>query len=91
MESKAIAVAQVMPQGLYTARELRCILARYRQQRVPDRTLRWWRSQIGLLPNEDGLYSEDDLQILIQLVRWLSRGGTVQQFFSNLQEKYNGN
>jgi hypothetical protein len=81
-------VPQVLPPGLYTARELRLTLARYRQRSVPPRTLRWWRSQLGITPDEQGFYTEEDLAILIQLVRWLSRGGTVNQFFLKLKEKY---
>ncbi|UBF30769.1 helix-turn-helix domain-containing protein (plasmid) [Kovacikia minuta CCNUW1] len=87
--SPQISTPQVLPQGLYTARELRLTLARYRQRNVPDRTLRWWRNQLGIEPTSEGFYTEQDLAILIQLVRWLGRGGTVKQFFVKLQEKVN--
>lgn len=80
---------QVVPKGLYTSKELCLILARHRQKRVPSRTLRWWRNQVGIVPNQDGLYEEEDLRILIQLIRWIARGGTVEQFVNQLREKYN--
>lgn len=75
--------------GFYTSAELRSVLARYRGKNVPARTLRWWRNQIGIVPNEDGLYDEDDLKILIQLVRWIAKGGTVSQFIVKLKQKLN--
>lgn len=84
-----ILTPQVIPDGLYTARELRLILSRYRQRSVPERTLRWWRNQIGIRPTSEGFYTQEDLAILIQLVRWLGRGGTVNQFFLKLQESQN--
>ncbi len=83
-----IQIPEVLPQGLYTSRELRLTLARYRQRNVPERTLRWWRNQLGIGPTSDGFYTEEDLSILIQLIRCLRRGGTVNQFFLKLKEKY---
>jgi DNA-binding transcriptional MerR regulator len=80
---------QVMPNGLYTSRELALILSRHRQQAVPQRTLRWWRGRIGIDPTPDGFYQDSDLEILIQLVRWLNRGGTVKAFKQQLRSKVN--
>lgn len=77
----------VLEAGQYTSRELRIILSRYRQKSVPDRTLRWWRNQIGIEPNQHNAYDEQDLKILIRLVRWLNRGGTVEGFKSLLKQE----
>lgn len=77
--------------GTYTARELRLILTRYRQKSVPPRTLRWWRNQVGIVPSESNTYDTRDLQILIRLVRWISRGGTIEGFKSLLRQEIQKN
>lgn len=77
----------VIEVGTYTARELRIILSRHRQKPVPSRTLRWWRNQIGIVPTEQNTYDDRDLQILIRLVRWISRGGTIASFKSLLKKE----
>ena len=71
----------------YTARELRLILARYRGKRVPVRTLVYWRSKLGIKPDSQGLYDETDLEILTRLVKWLSRGGTINQLIVKILQE----
>lgn len=77
--------------GLYTTRDLRVILARHRKRRVPLRTLYWWFNQIGMRPTDSGVYLESDLNILVQLVAWLGRGGTVAAFAKQLKENDHAN
>jgi DNA-binding transcriptional MerR regulator len=75
--------------GVYTAADLRHLLAQVRGWKVPAVTLKYWRRQLGISPDDRNLYFESDLQMLRALVRWLARGGTIPQFMSKVQEKNN--
>jgi len=81
---------EVVPDGKYTAADLRYRLAKVRGTPVPIETLRYWRRQIGCSPDPNNLYSAEDLETLTALVRWLNRGGKIPQFV-NLLRKSNGN
>ena len=87
MNSTLAIDVQVLPADGYTTKELRLILSKYRRKKVPPRTLRYWTQQIGLRRNGCGLFDSSDLEILIRLVRWLSRGGNIQQFRLKLLEE----
>lgn len=78
--------SDVLGEG-YTATELRIILAKYLGRRVPRSTFSNWKSQIGMSPNELGFYTNEDLEILIALVSWLSRGGKIKPFVKALYEE----
>lgn len=87
MNNTQLIDVQVLPPDSYTTKELRLILSKYRRKKVPPRTLRYWTHQIGLRRNGCGLFDSSDLEILIRLVRWLSRGGNIQQFRLKLMEE----
>lgn len=72
--------------GVYTAADLRHLLAKVRGYPVPSVTLKYWRKQLGISPDDSNLYFESDLQMLRSLIRWLARGGTIPQFMSKIQE-----
>ena len=72
--------------GVYTAADLRHLLARVRGYPVPPVTLKYWRKQVGISPDCCNLYFESDLELLRALVRWLARGGTIRQFMSKVKE-----
>lgn len=75
--------------GVYTAADLRQLLGQVRGFKVPSATLKYWRNQLGISPDDNNLYFESDLQILRALVRWLARRGTIPQFMSQIQENKN--
>lgn len=71
----------------YNSRELRVILARHRGRAVPDRTLRFWRKRLEIKPDKSDLYNREDLRVLVRLVRWINRGGTIDGFRSILKSE----
>jgi DNA-binding transcriptional MerR regulator len=76
------------PGGFFNSRELQVILAKHRGKAVPDRTLRFWRNELKIRPIDGCLYDRDDLHLLVRLVRWLGRGGTIQGFKAILIAEY---
>jgi hypothetical protein len=77
-------------QVLYRTKDLKQILAEFRGCPVPDRTLRWWRNTLGIQPDSFNCYDQTDLEILISLVKWLNRGGTIAAFKDQLLQQING-
>jgi hypothetical protein len=77
----------------YTFRELAASLSYYRGRRVPRRTLNNWITQLGIEPDEFGLYAKQDHTILARLTLWLNRGRTIQSFAQIIQKELqrNGN
>jgi hypothetical protein len=78
-------------QVLYRTRDLKQILADVRGKPVPDRTLRWWRNTLGIEPGYCNTYDSSDLAILISLVQWLNKGGTIAAFKDQLKQQVNAN
>ena len=64
----------------YTPREMRKILEPYRGFKIPASTMRYWRKVLGMTPNDDGLYSRDDLQILAGAIAWLDAGKPLKAY-----------
>jgi DNA-binding transcriptional MerR regulator len=79
---------QAIEDSYFNSRELKILLAKHRGRVVPDRTLRFWRNELKIRPIDGCLYDQDDLQLLIRLVRWLGRGGTLQGFKAILRAEY---
>lgn len=79
---------QAIEDAYFSSRELKILLAKHRGKVVPDRTLRFWRNELKIRPMDGCLYDQNDLQLLIRLVRWLGRGGTIQGFKSILRTEY---
>jgi DNA-binding transcriptional MerR regulator len=73
--------------GIYTVRNLQEILAKTRGRSVPYDTLKYWRHQIGLTPDQNRLYSKEDLETLKALVTWLKHGGKIPQFVNLLKQR----
>jgi hypothetical protein len=74
--------------GFFNSRELQVILAKHRGKAVPERTLRFWRNELKIRPFDGCLYDREDLALLVRLVRWLGRGGTMQGFKTILIAEY---
>lgn len=72
--------AQTIETQWYSLPELRWQLSRVRGKRVPERTLRWWLQELCIEPNEVGMYSITDLQILARLVLFLKRCRSLAKF-----------
>lgn len=79
---------QPLENNFFNSRELKIILAKHRGRGVPDRTLRFWRNELKIKPTAGSLYDRNDLRLLVRLVKWISRGGTVQGFVAILQAEY---
>lgn len=79
---------QALEENFFNSRELKIILARHRGKAVPDRTLRFWRNELHIRPTAGSLYDRNDLQLLVRLVKWISRGGTIQGFIAILKDEY---
>jgi DNA-binding transcriptional MerR regulator len=79
---------ECLEDGFFNSRELRILLAKHRQKAVPDRTLRFWRNQLKIFPQDGYLYTQEDLQLLVRLVRWIARGGTIDGFKAILRAEY---
>lgn len=71
---------QVLQPSGHTLKELAWRLSRVRKKRVPDRTLRWWIEQCCIEPDEYGLYSDSDLEVLTNLVIFLGRCRSIEKF-----------
>jgi DNA-binding transcriptional MerR regulator len=75
--------------GIYTSKNLQEKLTKVRGRSVPLDTLKYWRHQIGITPDSSKLYSQDDLEALRALVRWLQAGGKIPQFVNLLKQRMN--
>ncbi len=73
-------VAQVIESHLYSLQELCWELSKVRGRKVPKRTLRHWLSGLCIEPNEYGMYTDQDLQILTRLVLFLKRCRSIEKF-----------
>ena len=72
--------AEVLEAQWYSLTELRWQLSRVRGRKVPERTLRWWLQELCIEPNEYGMYSVADLQVLTRLVLFLKRCRSIEKF-----------
>lgn len=79
---------KALEDDFFTSRELKVLLARHRGKAVPDRTLRFWRNELAIRPANGYLYDRSDLQLLVRLIRWIARGGTIQGFRAILSAEY---
>ena len=64
----------------YTFEELQSELARVRDGGMPKSTLYNWIKRLKILPNESGYYTQDDLDILKDLNRFLKRCPSIAKF-----------
>jgi len=71
---------QVIQAQGHTLPEMAWRLSRVRGKRVPDRTLRWWISELCLEPNPLGLFEDSDLAVLTSLVLFLKRSRSIVKF-----------
>lgn len=64
----------------YTFEELRGELARVRDSGMPRATLYGWLRRLKLVPGLDGLYSQEDLETLKALNRFLKQCPSIAKF-----------
>ncbi len=84
---KVMATTQTQSEVLLRTRDLRIVLSEVRGKPVPDRTLRYWRSQLGIQPDEMGFYQQSQLDVLIGLVKALNQGLNTFQYFQLLLQR----
>lgn len=70
----------------YTFEDLRLELQRIRG-RMPPRTLYFWISRLGIIPNDRGFYEASDLEILKRLNRFLKRVPNIDKFKQILKQE----
>ena len=71
-----------------TFEELRQELERIRGN-MPTRTLYHWLNRLDLIPNSEGLYTLDDLELLKRLHRFLKRVPNINKFRRIIQQEMN--
>ena len=64
----------------YTPRAMRRLLEPYRGKKIPASTMRYWRAVLDMRPNENGMYSQDDLQILLGAIAWLDSERPLREY-----------
>ncbi len=64
----------------YTFEDLQRELARIRDRGMPRSTLYYWLEKLRILPGLDGYYTEDDLDVLKDLNRFLKRCPSIKKF-----------
>jgi len=84
---KVMAKTQAQTEILLRAKDLRIALSGVRGKPVPDRTLRYWRSQLGISPDSMGFYQQSQLEVLIGLVKALKQGLNTFQYFELLRQR----
>lgn len=82
-----MATTQPQSEVLLRAKDLRLALSDVRGKPVPDRTLRYWRSQLGIKPDSMGFYQQSELEALIGLVKALNQGLNTIQYFQLLRQR----
>lgn len=69
-----------MQTPVYLAKDLRAKLEQTRGCPVPVATLKYWRRQLGIAPDANRLYSQDELDLLRGMIIHLKSGGTIEQY-----------
>lgn len=87
---EAIDIQALQPLG-HTRSELCWRLSRVRRKRVPEPTLTRWLIQLGMEPNEFGLYDDSDLAVLTSLVIFLRRCRSIKKFKQLLKQELSKN
>jgi alpha-L-fucosidase len=72
-----------------TFEQLRTQAEKVRMRRLPDRTLRHWLQQLPISRDADGMFDQEDVQIVCDLARWLRNpNNTIDQFVTQLIQEY---
>lgn len=70
--------------GIYSRDDLMSKLFNSRGSRVPKSTLSYWLSSLNMVPADNGLYTQEDLEILKSLIRWLKCSKKISVFKEKL-------
>lgn len=73
-------IQRLMQNPVYLASDLQSKLEKTRGSPVPISTLKHWRSRLGITPDRNRLYTQDELDLLRGLVLHLKTGGTIEQY-----------
>lgn len=68
----------------FTFDQVRSEVERVRRRRLPPRTLQHWLSYLPISRDDNGCYSDEDVEILKDLCRWLRKPGNKIENFANL-------
>jgi DNA-binding transcriptional MerR regulator len=81
-----------MQNPVYLASDLQSKLEQTRGSPVPISTLKYWRQRLGITPDCNRLYTQEELDLLRGLVLHLKTGGTIEQYRRlKIMEIENGN
>ncbi|HEY9625793.1 MAG TPA: hypothetical protein V6C84_00690 [Coleofasciculaceae cyanobacterium] len=73
----------------FTFEQVRSEVERVRRKRLPPRTLQHWLSHLPISRDDNGCYSQEDIEILKALCRWLRKpGNRIQDFSQLIQQEY---
>jgi hypothetical protein len=65
---------------LYSFEDLRGELSRVRPKGMPKSTLYNWLRELKLIPNSNGYYEQDDLDVLTKMSQFLTRCPSIEKF-----------
>jgi hypothetical protein len=72
--------ADQLQEGRYSPRELKLLLTRKRQKRIPHPTWQRWKKELDIHPDDQGQYWEEDRQALEGLIVALKAGWTIARY-----------
>lgn len=64
----------------YTSVHLQAECSKVVGRWVPSRTIRYWRQQIGVKPDDDKLYGFEEVAYLLEMLSARAQGYTIKQF-----------
>lgn len=67
--------------GRYEPREVRLSIAKCLKGRFPPRKFRYWKQMLGISPDEDGLYWDEDVELMKAFARYKRNGGRSFKLF----------
>ena len=73
-------------EGKWTIRDLIHFIHDKTGRRVPYSTIKRWRKHLDIGPDIEMLYTDCDLDGLVSLAQWLSRGGKVKLFSARFKQ-----
>lgn len=81
-EVKQVEVVAASADERLTTYQLRQFVSSIKERLVPPATLRTWRYRIGISPDQDGLYTLEDLSLLARYLEAQAEGRTTAQFLN---------
>lgn len=81
--------AKLLSDGRYSPRELKLILSRKRCKKISTPTWQRWKRELGICPDDNGNYWEEDRVKFEGLIVALKAGWTIAQYKQFLENQKN--